>query len=425
MKRVNRLIWAIGGSIIFLSLWVLVLFTLNLDTVVPPMWGFEGGTRTSALAWLNHLLLGVVVPITTASLGVLILVQQAHNRIGWLLLLSGWVVMLNKTADEATVYLNFTLPVAPPGATWVALLLNWLWVMIFTLLLVIIGVFPSGRYLSSRWRWLLLGTTGLFFLSATLSSLLETPLPSAYQVSHPWLTHSVAYGGIFSTAVVSMPIALIAALVALFVRFRRAGLVEQQQIKWLLIAIVGMALLVISGLLLYLFSPLPTLGGILVNSAIIFPPLGIGIALLRYRLYDVDVIINRALVYALLTGVLALIYYGSVVLLQTFFVGGEQSPLVIVLSTLGIAALFNPLRQRMQQIVDRRFYRRKYDAQQILAEFARTMRNEVELEDLTDEMVRVVEETMQPAQVELWLRDVASAHSLNTLASSALGKHGK
>jgi len=138
-------------------------------------------------------------------------------------------------------------------------------------------------------------------------------------------------------------------------------------------------------------------------------PIAIAIAILRYRLYDIDVIIRKTLVYAVLSGLLALVYFGIVALLQTLFESatGESSPIAIVFSTLIIAVLFNPLRQRVQAFIDRRFYRSKYNAALILSHFAQTARDEVDMKALTAELVSVVQETMQPDQIDLWLRPIS------------------
>jgi hypothetical protein len=212
--------------------------------------------------------------------------------------------------------------------------------------------------------------------------------------------------------IVGASLALIAlillCLAAPFVRYRRSVGVERKQIKWLFYA---------CGLFVIVFVPglvISDLAGTLLNDvwsvlyvlAIMAVPVAIAVAVLRYRLYDIDVIIRKTLVYAVLTGLLAMVYLGSVVLLQAVFetITGQRSPVVIVISTLLIAALFAPLRRRVQTAIDQRFFRQKYDAQRVLSQFAQTARDEVDLETLTAELVRVTRETVQPESVSIWLK---------------------
>jgi Na+/phosphate symporter len=145
----------------------------------------------------------------------------------------------------------------------------------------------------------------------------------------------------------------------------------------------------------------------MVNAAVLAPFIGIGVALLRHHLYDIDVIIRRTLLYTAVSAILAIVYLGSVILLQQLLstVTGQQSAVAIVISTLFIAALFSPLRNRLQAFIDRRFYRQKYDAAQTLAQFAQTARDEVELDELTAELLRVIQKTMRPKNLSIWLKE--------------------
>ncbi len=210
---------------------------------------------------------------------------------------------------------------------------------------------------------------------------------------------------------------MLASVVSLALRFRRAANIERQQIKWLLYA--GVLTFIMTATV----SPaapfdLPgfvstVLETILLPVALPSIPVAVGIAILKHRLYDIDLIINRTLVYGVLTGTLALVYFGGVAITQaifrTFTAQEHQPQLAVVASTLVIAALFMPLRRRIQAFIDRRFYRRKYDAAKTLAAFSTKLRNETDLDALNAELVGVVRETMQPAHVSLWLRpDTAS-----------------
>jgi hypothetical protein len=193
------------------------------------------------------------------------------------------------------------------------------------------------------------------------------------------------------------------AVAAMIMRMDQARGAERQQLKWF---VYGVALLVIGFLAAFLGFGLHSVAWFLGIAAFNFLPIAAGIAILRYRLYDIDLIINRTLVYGVLTAALALVYFGSIVLFQGLLraLTGETSQLAVVASTLAIAALFVPLRRRVQAFIDRRFYRRKYDVAKTLQTFNAKLRDDIDLDSVADDLVEVVKETMQPTHVSLWLR---------------------
>ena len=257
--------------------------------------------------------------------------------------------------------------------------------------------------------------------------LLTFPLPLWPLTRFPRLTPTLLYGIPFAltlatlltgavapaTAVLVIEAVLIfvAAGAAIVQVFRqKQNRVARAQVSWVAL---GIAISIGGTLVSYLWGWFSqslavdnTLTAIISWPVTLALPVCLSIAILRYRLFDINVIIRKTLQYALVTGLLALVYFGSVVLLQSLFgsVTGEQSPLVIVISTLLIAALFTPLRRRVQAVIDRRFFRKKYDAQQVLARFAQTARDETDMETLTAELIRVIQETVQPEQIGLWLK---------------------
>jgi hypothetical protein len=229
-----------------------------------------------------------------------------------------------------------------------------------------------------------------------------------------WDNIFFGWGGPFGG--ILMYILALGGVAAQVYRYRRASnRPQRQQTKWLVFGVVVGASAITLYSVVEVFVPAITRPGSLVYLFVtplaylsfIAIPLAIGFAILRYRLYDIDILINRTLVYSLLTGTLALLYWSTVVLLQGLFrpLFGQGNDLAIVVSTLVIAALFMPLRRRIQSFIDRRFYRRRYDAARTLAAFSGTVRDEVDLNRLTDRLVEAVEETMQPAHVSLWLRE--------------------
>jgi hypothetical protein len=204
-------------------------------------------------------------------------------------------------------------------------------------------------------------------------------------------------------AVIVILVGIILSAISLVSRYRRAGGVERQQLKWFAYAA---ALFVGQWISSFFYEPPGAWDAFTEMVPLVGLYVAVGIAILKHRLYEIDLIINRTLVYGSLTAMLAVVYFGGIVVLQRVFVvlTGEKSTLAVVASTLAIAALFNPLRRRVQGFVDRRFYRRKYDARRTLEAFSAKLRDETDLEALNNELVRVVRETMQPTHVSLWLR---------------------
>jgi hypothetical protein len=196
---------------------------------------------------------------------------------------------------------------------------------------------------------------------------------------------------------------MVASAVSLIVRLRRTRGEQRQQLKWLAYwGVVAVAALGVGALVIPWSVPASIL---IMSVAMLGLPIFTGIAIVRHRLYDIDVIINLTLVYAILSATLAVVYFGGIVVLQRAFTGQDNLPqLAIVASTLAIAALFAPLRRRIQSFIDRRFYRRKYDARKTLETFSTKLREETDLAALSDDLILVIKETMQPAHVSLWLR---------------------
>jgi hypothetical protein len=223
-----------------------------------------------------------------------------------------------------------------------------------------------------------------------------------------------ALGGILrlvgTVSSVLLLVTVLASVIAIVLRFLRSGGDERRQIKWVAYAGAVVALCLIVQLTVLTVLPETGLLVEVLNLGLVVSltgvPLAAGVAILKYRLYEIDTIINRTLVYGVLTALLALVYVGNVVVLQTLFrtLTGGDSQLAVVASTLVIAALFNPLRRRIQTLVDRRFYRRKYDAAKTLEAFSARLRDETDLDRLGEELVSAVRETVQPAHVSLWLR---------------------
>jgi hypothetical protein len=270
------------------------------------------------------------------------------------------------------------------------------------IMILFLYLVPNGRF-SPRWAYIPMLATFLLLLFGLQFEITD-------QVNASDATRSLATSTFLAMV-------LFGGSLQLYRYLREANAVERQQTKWIILGVVIFVTAIIAWVLVFgralpIPAGQPRLIAILISFiyqdlfAIPFLPIAITIAILRYRLWGIDVIVRKTLVYLLLSGLLALVYFGIVILLQSVFgsIISEQSPVVIVISTLVIAALFAPLRKRVQTAVDRRFYRQKYDAQQVLAQFAQVARDETEMEALTAELIRVVQETMQPESVSFWLK---------------------
>ena len=346
--------------------------------------------------------------LTFSVVGAIIASRQPRNAIGWIFCGVGLLVMgINSLAGG---YAEYRLSGDPaPGslaqtAAWFA---SWSWsILVYVPTSFLLLLFPDGRLPSSRWRpvaWCAaIGLIG-FLAGYTLEA---GPLDDFPQILNPYGVDSLILDVVAVTGAILASASMVASAVSLIVRMRRAERAERQQIKWLA---YGGAIVVGAVFASGVISIWSGNVGIAVSSVgLLGVPIFTGVAIARYRLYDIDIVINRTLVYGALTAALVAVYFGGVATLQTLFralSGQEQQPqLAIVVSTLAIAALFNPLRRRIQSFIDRRFYRSKYDARKTLEAFSAKLRDETDLDALRDDLVGVVRGTMQPAHVSLWLR---------------------
>jgi len=350
----------------------------------------------------------IAVQLGTATAGAIISSQLPQNAVGWIFLAIGLLLgLLFAAGAYAELGVNTGYDTLLPGTGIAAWIGTWIFIpAAFGLPMFLLLLFPDGRFVSRRWRlagWMLGGilvltTMSKAFEPGRISPGLENPLAPGG-----------ATGGVLQvlssvTDVFALPVFALA-VAGLAVRLWRSRGVERQQLKWFAYsaALVGAGLGTLVFLPDGLAADLAFLVGLLALAGL---PVAAGIAILRYRLYDIDVIVNRALVYVALTVSLVAVYVGSVVSLQYVFrtltQGGSQ--LAVVASTLVIAALFNSLRHRIQDFIDRRFYRRKYDAAKALEAYSARLRDETDLEALSGELLAVVRETVQPEHTSLWLK---------------------
>jgi hypothetical protein len=358
--------------------------------------------------------------VSTATVGAVLASRRPRHPVGWLLLAFGLSL---SAAGVALAYTNYGVARAgtPPGADLVALYLPATIVTAIACNGPVLLLTPTGSLPSPRWRWL----AGVTAATPVALLLVLTLIPGpgdrrADAVDSPLDLHAldgaqlVAYQAAFAVAI----IAFVVAAASLLVRFRRARGIERQQLRWVVLATVVVALLGVVHLVamaLGAYALAPLVGGL--NPPILSA--AIGAAILRYRLYDLDRIISRALAYGLLTVLLGGGYAAVVLGLGQLL--GQDSNLVVAAATLAVGAAFQPARRRIQAVVDRRFNRRRYDSVQTIAAFSTRLRKHVDLATLTAELLGVVDQAMQPAQVSLWLRPSINGSHGQHWASASRG----
>jgi hypothetical protein len=405
----RRLAWAVFAVTVAL---------LVVGIALAPTPADHGNTSDWELSELGDYLF-VVAMLSFTAVGVLIAVRLPRNAVGWLLLAIGFSWGLVVLADGYVIRAVELSPGSLPNPSLVAAVNGWLWVPPIGLMgNYLILLFPDGHLPSPRWRLLAWTSAGVL----VLSSLAIMFTPGSPDLGHPEMTNPLGVESLadvldaLQVAIALIPITIVASAVALVGRFRRSRGEERLQLKWLTAAggtVAGLYLVAMAGSLTYAFSdPIadPLWAQVLDQVALVsfgLIPVAIGIAILKHRLYDIDLIINRTLVYGGLTALLATTYFGMVVLLQGVIPAASDSDLTIAGSTLAVAALFRPLRARLQGFIDRRFYRRKFDAQQTLESFSSRLRDDVDLDHLSADLLGVVRETMQPEHASLWLRSEA------------------
>jgi hypothetical protein len=398
--RLNGLAWSLCALSLVLTGLGLLFHILNLSHPSVPTFTF----------WVESTVMGV----GASTVGAIIASRRTQNLIGWLLCVSGLVFGVVMFATEYAIYALLVAPgTLPAGEALVSV--NPLWVLGFNLFVLMLIMFPTGKLPRSRWRWLVylyiaiavVEVVAMLILPGTLegSDLIKNPLGiEGLPIGRKPVQALIFTGGLVASG-------------TLILRLRKGSWVERQQIKWL-----AYAAAVATGGSILVYTPpealsarwVTSVGYVVVELGVLGIPISIGIAILRYRLYEIDTLINRSLVYGSLTATLVALYFGGIVVLQRLFVllTGQQSTLAVVASTLLIAALFTPLRQRIQSYIYRRFYRSKYDAAKTLEVFSAQLRDETDLDALSEDLVGVVRETMQPAFVSLWLRpDLPSRRS--------------
>ena len=379
------------------SVLVVVTFALLLVSSLMPLLNGLAWPLTRTFSWM--------VALPFLLIGALIARRQPDNCLGWIFLVTGLAIGL---AEAAHAYAELELNGGGELATVAAVYTNVSWIP-FVLIpgTFLILLFPDGRLLSRRWRPVAWSAAVGIGGALVTTALTPGPLEDFPQLTNPYGWTSPLLNPLAGVSFALLFAASIGSAASAIVRFRRAVGERRLQMQWLAFAAALAAFVVPIAVLGYGVWG-EDISNVAIMLCLVLLPVAAGMAILRYRLYDIDVIVNRTLVYGALTAFLALFYLGTVVVLQGLLDPiTKDSDIAIAGSTLAVAALFRPLRSRVQDFIDRSFYRRKYNAAETLGEFSARLRDQIDLDSLTGEVLAVVSVTMQPAHAALWLRQAA------------------
>jgi hypothetical protein len=391
-QKAARLAWILGALTLAMFM-VYVALALSRPARLPPaVEPFEPERLFSDIPFLVF-----------AGMGVLIAARRPHNPIGWMFIAVGFLFLFPVFATDYALHALYSNPGSLPAGAFAAWATTWSWLLGIGAFAMVVLLFPDGRLSTRRWRplaWVVVADTLISVLAVAVLLWPERGLQLVGVWEQASTTRTDSALRIISIGFPVLIIAMLAAVVSLLLRFRRSRGEERQQLKWV---VYGGSLPLVINLVTGLVTGFSETSFLLLVEAVgvLALPVTTGIAVLKYRLYDIDLIINRTLVYLALTAILGLSYFVLVAGISS--VAGESS-LTVAGATLAVAALFQPLRRRIQSLIDRRFYRSKYDAEKTLADFSAKLRNDIDLDHLTTEMAAVVHDTLQPAHFSLWLR---------------------
>lgn len=362
------------------------------DLVIPDSWGFRGFPAIFAL--------------TFTWAGANLAWRRPNNAVGWILLWVGVIAAAQVAALEYSI-VGVVGRVEPlPGAILAGWTASWVWLTEVVLVAVfLLQTFPDGHFLSRRWQAIAWFGTASALVGAFVLAFNAGPLNNApFVPTNPYALFDDPTLTVFGYAMAAVALAGIGSAASLFVRYRRAHGIERQQLKWLAFEAIVLAVAVVVGS----FYEGNKWTAAFMICAIALAPVMVGVAVFRYRLYDIDIVINRAIVYGATTALIAAAFFAGIVVLQAILRPlTSGSEIAVAVSTLASVALAQPLRGRMQGVVDRRFYRSRYDAARTLDAFSDRLRDKVDLDAVRADLVDAVRDTVQPVHASLWLRERA------------------